>query len=222
MMKDNWFPRDQPQHSSLMVADTPKATASHWSAVRSALVAEVLRRQDGRRVRGQICGESMLPALWPGDVVEIESCPLEQLRPGEIVLAQRDDRLVLHRLVAGCGPDSFVLRGDSVRQPDPEYPADALLGRLVRGVPERAVPEQRDTPKSPGWPRLIAEWLSAKWSRAIGILFCYCSLARRVALKLHSRRKTWACDLSAPNDNGKAATLESIPCEAGPSEAGAS
>ena len=48
----------------------------------------------------QVHGESMLPALWPGDVVEIESCSLEDIRPGEIVLAQRDGRLFLHRFVA--------------------------------------------------------------------------------------------------------------------------
>ena len=41
----------------------------------------------------------MLPALWPGDVVEIASCSLEDVRPGEIVLARREGRLFLHRLV---------------------------------------------------------------------------------------------------------------------------
>jgi len=120
----------------LMLEITTSAARSSWSAVRSALVADVLRGS-GRlrlRARGEIHGESMLPTLWPGDVVKIESCSLEDVRPGEIVLALREDRLVLHRLVALCEPDGFLLRGDSVRSLDPLLPAEALLGRLVRRV----------------------------------------------------------------------------------------
>jgi hypothetical protein len=109
-------------------------SAASWNAERSALVADVLRRSGRLRqsVRLQVHGESMLPTLWPGDVVEIESCSLEDLRPGEIVLARRDDRLVLHRLVAPSTPNGFLLRGDSVPGPDPLFPSEALLGRLVR------------------------------------------------------------------------------------------
>ena len=96
---------------------------------RSALVAEALRLSG--RLRLQVHGESMLPALWPGDVVEIASCSLEDLRPGEIVLARRDGRLFLHRLVSTRKPDGFLLRGDSMPGSDPQFPAEALLGRLV-------------------------------------------------------------------------------------------
>lgn len=216
-MKDNGFRRDQSQHSSVMFADTSNAASSNWSAVRSALVAEVLRGQDHRRVRGQICGESMLPALWPGDVVEIESCRVEELRAGEIVLARRDDRLVLHRLVSGSGPNGFVLRGDCVRSADPEYPADALLGRLVGGVPG-----QRNMPASARRERSIAQWLGAKLSRTIGILFCYCSPARLVALKLHSRRKNRARGRFTPQRNAEMSAVELNSAEIAPSEAGAS
>lgn len=214
MMKDNGFRRDQSQHGSLMFAGTSNATASNWSAVRSALVAEVLRRQDRRRVRGQICGESMLPALWPGDIVEIESCQLEELRAGEIILAQRDDRLVLHRLV-GSGPNGFVLRGDCVRSADPEYPADALLGRLVRGIAG-----QRNTPVS-AW-RAIAQWIGAKLSRAVGILFCYCSPARLVALRLYGRRKDQASGLFTPQRNAEMSAVDLNSGEIAASGAGAS
>jgi hypothetical protein len=216
-MKDNWVPRDMPQPSSPMFADASNGTASNWSAVRSALVAEVLRRDDRPRVRGQIHGESMLPALWPGDVVEIESCLLEELRSGEIVLAQRDDRLVLHRLVRGRGPNRFVLRGDCVRSADPEYTADALLGRLVRRGTE-----QRNASAPAKRPALIAEWFGAKWSRAVGILFCYCSLLRRGALKLHSRWKTSTRDLPTPKHSQELVALELNSAEITSAEAGAS
>ena len=159
----------------------------------------------------------MLPALWPGDVVEIESCSIEELRPGEIVLAQRDERLVLHRLVGGRGPNRFVLRGDCVRCADPEYSADALLGRLAR---RRS--EQRDTSELAKRPALIAEWFGAKWSRAIGILFCYCGLLRRLALKLHSRRKNRARGLFTPQRNAEMSAIELNSAEISSAEAGAS
>jgi hypothetical protein len=170
----------------LMLDSTSIAPCMSWSAVRSALVADVLRGS-GRlrlRARGEIHGESMLPTLWPGDVVEIESCSLEDVRPGEIVLALREDRLVLHRLVALCEPDGFQLRGDSARSPDPRLPPEALLGRLVRRADEgRGVtaPALR--------PGLGAKWFGLKGSRALGILFCHCGMVRRLALKLHSYRK---------------------------------
>jgi hypothetical protein len=128
----------------------------------------------------------MLPTLWPGDVVEIESCSVENVQPGDIVLALRDDRLVLHRLLAPCTPNGFLLRGDCVLGPDPQFPPEALLGRLVRHAGEGRTVSAR-----PGfgvtWFGL--KWFGAKWSRAVGVLFCYCSVARRLALKLRSRRK---------------------------------
>jgi hypothetical protein len=71
----------------------------------------------------------MLPILWPGHVVEIANCSLNELRPGDIAL------------VGGVG----------------------LTNR--RGFP------------------------ATLWRRAVGALFCHCSLLRRLVLKLHSRRR---------------------------------
>ena len=167
-----------------MPESTTSAPCSSWSAERSALVADVLHRGGGlpQGVRLRVHGESMLPALWPGDVVEIASCSLEEVRPGEIVLALRDGRLFLHRFVAHCTPHSFQLRGDSMPGSDPLYPSEALLGRLARGSDEgRSVSVAA-----------LRMGLGVKWSRTVGMLLCYCSLARRLALRLHSRRKASA------------------------------
>lgn len=145
----------------------------------------------------------MLPAVWPGDVVEIASCSLEDLRPGEIVLAQREGRLFLHRLVGRFTErgtlNGFLLRGDSMPGLDPRFPSEALLGRLVQKVDERRAVHA--VALRPGF---RASGLSVKWSRALGILLCYCGLARRLALKLHSRRK--ASELRNP---GPAAGMSS-------------
>ena len=115
----------------------------------------------------------MLPALWPGDVVEIASCSPEDVRPGEIVLALRDGRFFLHRLVTRSQPSGFVLRGDSMPGSDPQFPLEALLGRLMRNANKVS----------------RATWFGVKCSRGLGLLLCHCSLARRVALKLRHRWK---------------------------------
>ncbi len=200
------------------------ASAAHssWSAERSALVADALRRSGQLHVRLRVYGESMLPALWPGDVVEIESCSLEDVWPGEIVLARREGRLFLHRFVAFCPPNGFLLRGDSMPGLDPQYPHESLLGRLVRRIQcppalQRAsdfdevavsLKQDPDTKRYSDTKRGFAaactaalrldfgaRWLGVKWSRALGMVFCHCGVARRLALKLHSHGKGAAREL---------------------------
>lgn len=165
---------------------TASAQSSSRAAERSALVADVLRshRSNGdnlsSRLRLRVHGESMLPVLWPGNVVEIASCSLEDAQIGEIVLALDNGRLFLHRLVAS-GPNGFTLRGDSMPGPDPQFAREALLGRLVSNVSDdgsaRAGQGQR---------RRFAANL---WPRAVGLFLCYCDPARRLALTIYSRRK---------------------------------
>ncbi len=156
----------------LMPEDTRRPRGASRSAERSALVADVLRGRDRShsRVRLRVQGESMLPALWPGNTVEIEACSHKNVQSGEILLALRDGRFFLHRLVASQS-NGFVLRGDSMPGPDPQYPPEALLGRLVR---------------SEGKAR---RFFAPKWYRAVGMLLCHCSVARRLALRLHRRQE---------------------------------
>ncbi len=169
---------------NFLTEDTASTPRSSWHAEGSALVAAALRRggsspqstsqctpqRTPQAVRLRVHGESMLPGLWPGDVVEIASCSMEDVRPGEIVLAVREGRFFLHRLITPCTPNGFRLRGDSMPGCDPQYPPEALLGRLVRGSDER---------------RSLS---SASLSRALGMLLCHCGAARRLALKLHGWR----------------------------------
>jgi len=130
-----------------------------WEAERSSLATECLRASG--RLRLRVRGESMLPSLWPGEVVEIARCGIEDVRPGDVVLALREGRFFLHRLRERRGHDIFVLQGDSMPSADPEFLSEALLGRLNRSRPLRA------------------------WSRALGLFLCYCGPARRLALILH-------------------------------------
>jgi hypothetical protein len=118
----------------------------------------------------------MLPILWPQDVVEIASCSLEDVRPGEIVLALREGRFYLHRFVARRHPAGFLLQGDSLPVSDPPFPDQALLGRLTGRLGTKFASACPPLPLRP-------------WSWAIGRLICHFGPARRLALKLHARRQ---------------------------------
>lgn len=121
----------------------------------------------------------MLPTLWPGDVVEIETCSIDEARRDDIVLAQRDGRLFLHRFIARR-QGAFLLRGDSVPAPDPQFHNEAFLGRLI----SRAGPEPLFPP--------------SLWSRAAGKMLCHCGPVRSLALKLHARRMQSAIKPTVP------------------------
>jgi hypothetical protein len=97
-------------------------------------------------------------------VVEIASCSVDDVRPGEIVLALREGRFFLHRVFARLDGDGFLLRGDSMPGPDPEFRGAALIGRLAG-----------------------SSCSLSPWSWILGRIFCYCGPARRLALKLRAR-----------------------------------
>jgi len=158
----------------------PSPPPTAWTAQRSALVVDSLRVSG--RLRLRVRGESMLPALWPGDVVEITRCSIEDVRPGEIVLALRGDRFFLHRFLGRSQPSGFLLRGDSMPRPDPQFPDEALLGRLVSLAGRRQRGKDIAELARPVLPL-------RPWSRLAGQLICYCAPARSLALRLHGRRK---------------------------------
>jgi hypothetical protein len=160
--------------------------------VRSALVADVLRRNGESRpdplplLTIRVHGESMLPALWPGDIVEIAPCSITQVKRGEIVFALRDGRLFLHRLIS-VSASGFLLRGDAMPCADPMFPPEALLGRLVRRIDERRMDERLIDERRGITPRSLSPGFGAECSRMVGWLLCYWGLARRAALSFHNR-----------------------------------
>jgi hypothetical protein len=174
------------------------------SAERSTLVADVLRNQAASgqimRMRMKVRGESMLPVLWPGQVVEIENCSMSKdgdgngngdtFQPGDIVLALRNGRLFLHRLLVRKA-DGFQLRGDSMPGPDPIFPHDALIGRLVADS---------------GTTRTSRKFVRTS-SRIFGLILCYCGPARRLALALHRRRTNSATFFSHSESSAELETL---------------
>jgi signal peptidase I len=85
-------------------------------------------------VRLEIKGTSMLPCLWPGDLLTIECVAHDEIASGDIVLVMRDNRFFAHRLIGRQQSQNCILwitKGDAVPQNDPPVAASELLGRVA-------------------------------------------------------------------------------------------
>jgi signal peptidase I len=112
-------------------------TMQDRAAVDIALAEEVLKSYGKLRILAR--GSSMVPAIFPGDILLVERDPAGRLSPGHIVLASRGGRFYAHRVVkltALGGPPRVITRGDALPENDPPFLDDEVLGRvtaLVRG-----------------------------------------------------------------------------------------
>lgn len=104
--------------------DTEAQRRSVWCE----LVQEVAGAQGEVRLRAG--GASMLPTVWPGDLVTVRGCDLADLRPGQIILHRRQQNLTLHRIVR-VASDHLITRGDSLLSFDPPVKASDVLGQVV-------------------------------------------------------------------------------------------
>ncbi|MFZ1204654.1 MAG: S24/S26 family peptidase [Candidatus Acidiferrales bacterium] len=96
------------------------------------LAEEVLRSYGRLRIVAR--GSSMVPTIFPGDVLFVERNPLARLQPGDVVLASRGGRFFAHRVVkltALGGPPRVITRGDALRENDPAFSHDEILGRVT-------------------------------------------------------------------------------------------
>jgi signal peptidase I len=96
------------------------------------LAAEVVRSFGTLRL--QVTGCSMLPAVWPGDVLLAQREDIAKISRGDIVLFSRGGQLVAHRVVSTVsGPEGpcLITRGDAQLAPDSPVTAAELLGRVV-------------------------------------------------------------------------------------------
>jgi Peptidase S24-like len=102
------------------------------NAVRLELAAEALRRFS--EVRFVARGSSMVPSIYPGDCLTVQTFGAETPRRGEIVLYQRDGEFCVHRIVgilSKGGALFYVLQGDALTDYDPPVAACELLGRVT-------------------------------------------------------------------------------------------
>lgn len=141
-------------------------------AVCCELVDEVARTVG--EVRLKVTGASMLPALWPGDVVTVRRCDPAAVRPGQIILYRREGKLTAHR-VHRISPNLLITRGDSVPSCDPPVGALGIVGQVV-GILRNGRPVDPE---------------QSSWHRAVSSMLCrsdYCTrIAVRIVLYLGSR-----------------------------------
>jgi len=106
--------------------------------IKCELFAEALRLYGKARLR--VRGTSMMPAVWPGDILTICREDVSQVVPGKIVLFIRDRRLFAHRIrekVSQEGKLVLLTRGDRLSENDLAISDCELLGTvtsIVRGT----------------------------------------------------------------------------------------
>lgn len=139
------------------------------------LAVEVLRKTGNLRLTA--FGNSMLPTLFPGDILTIKAEPLAEIRAGDVVLFARHDRFFIHRTLRQQQKNSETLlltRGDAMPEADQPVTADELLGKIVslqRGThPAVAVPG------------------CSIFRRIVGLLLAYSGGLRSLVLRWHERR----------------------------------
>lgn len=102
-------------------------------SVKGELLAETIRFHGRGRLRVQ--GTSMLPGLWPGDVIEVERRAPAEIEAGAIILYARGQRLFAHRVLKKEACEAgyvLVARGDRLFRPDPPVRPEELLGEVIR------------------------------------------------------------------------------------------
>jgi signal peptidase I len=101
-------------------------------ALKCELAAQVLRSFGTLRL--EVTGLSMLPSVWPGDILFIERRDMEQIAAGEIVLFARRGKLVAHRLLyktADGDKLQVITRGDGLLSADEPVSPTELLGSVL-------------------------------------------------------------------------------------------
>src|SRR5881296_375304 len=113
------------------------------TAAHRELLAEVARKFG--EIRFKATGDSMLPSVWPGDLLTVRRQSFSEFQSGEIVLYEREagentitrpyepaspGGFVAHRVVGRRG-EKLITRGDSLHQNDAPVDEEQVLGRVV-------------------------------------------------------------------------------------------
>ena len=88
----------------------------------------------------QIISESMEPTFYKNDLVIVKSYPVEELKKGDIITFQQEDRVISHRIEEIFKKDEnkqFITKGDNNEVQDIE-PVDTedIYGKVVSVIPK--------------------------------------------------------------------------------------
>jgi hypothetical protein len=144
------------------------------------LAVEVLT--SGYRLRLRAFGTSMLPAIWPGDILSVDPKPEQEIVAGDMVLVARRNRFFIHRLIEKHD-SRWIIRGDSLPHNDDSVPSCEVLGRVsLIHKKNRTIAANRRRPP---------------FNRALAWLFCYSETFRNIALRVHLLCRERSQDSSA-------------------------
>jgi hypothetical protein len=121
-------------------------------------------------VRLKVAGISMLPSIWPGDVVTVRHQNFSELKSGEIVLFRQDGSLTLHR-IRRIMADRVITRGDTLSCDDRPVRDAEIVGKLV-SIDRRGRRIELGRPV---------------WQRLMGLLLQRSDLSMRVVLGVRAR-----------------------------------
>ena len=79
-----------------------------------------------------VTSHSMMPLLRVGDQVCLEPVSIEQLQAGDIITIATASGLLTHRYYGRLPPQQHLTRGDRPLHFDSPWPAQALVGRVIR------------------------------------------------------------------------------------------
>jgi hypothetical protein len=126
-------------------------------------------------VRLGVFGYSMLPTIWPGDVLTIQAKSIDQIRIGDVVLLVRNNRFFVHRVLrSGRTSHVLITRGDAMPNDDGPLRGEELLGKVVsvsRRDGDAPIPD------------------CSVLTRCCGLMLAYSDQLRSLALRVHA----WRC-----------------------------
>jgi signal peptidase len=103
-------------------------TASLYDMAKRDLTIEGIRRFGEAQLR--VTGTSMLPAVWPGDVIVVRRKRVTDLAVGQVALCYRNGSFLAHRVVARS-PNAIITSGDSLPYDDPQFCDTEVLGEVT-------------------------------------------------------------------------------------------
>lgn len=154
------------------------ASDSSRNLCKHNLALEVLRTTGTLRLTA--FGYSMLPSIWPGEILTVKAKSLDQIQRGDVVLFTREGRLFIHR---NLGQTKTLLelrlrtRGDAMPHPDEPVSAYELLGRIES--------VERDSQEVPVPACTLAR-------RCAGLLLAHSNRLRSLTLRWHAWRSPTA------------------------------
>jgi signal peptidase I len=102
--------------------------SNYDNAFISNLIAEEVG--EGRQLRLQVVGDSMVPIIKRGDIACIERKSAQELRQGDVIVLHLREGFLMHRLIINDGKQ-LLLKGDNCVLADPLFDLNSVIGEVV-------------------------------------------------------------------------------------------